>query len=185
VVRRVSQYRNVVIEDPAMRPATIRLLTVAALSVLAPACLAQSLPTTLGETLSGKPVVIADAVRGHIAVLVAGFSHEGGMATGDWIKAIRTDPAFAGVSVYQVAMLEGAPAFVRGMIKSGMKKGMPPEEQDYSVVLIQNQKLWEDYFGVTTDKDPYVVLIDSSGKVMWHGHGPVGNLEPQLKAALH
>jgi hypothetical protein len=66
-----------------------------------------------------------------------------------------------------------------------MKKGMPPEEQDYSVVLTQNQKLWEDYFGVTTDKDPYVVLIDSSAKVMWHGHGPVGNLEPQLKAALH
>ena len=168
-----------------MRLTTIRLLIVVALSLLAHECLSQALPTTPGETLSGKPVVIADAVRGHTAVLVAGFSHEGGMATGDWIKAIRADHAFAGVTVYQVAMLEKAPGFVRGMIKSGMKKGMPPAEQDYSVVLTQDQKLWENYFGATAGEDPYVVLIDTSGKILWHGHGPVSSLESQLKAALH
>ena len=52
---------------------------------------AQMMPTTAGETLSGKKIVLADAVRGHAAVLVAGFSHDGGMACGDWMKAIRAD----------------------------------------------------------------------------------------------
>jgi hypothetical protein len=49
----------------------------AALVMVTPACPAQSLPSTAGETLSGKPIVLADAVRGRTAVLVAGFSRQG------------------------------------------------------------------------------------------------------------
>jgi hypothetical protein len=77
--------------------------------VVVPACLAQSLPATPRETLSGKHVVLADAVRGHATILVAGFSREGGAGTGDWMKAIHADPAFANATVYQVAMLASAP----------------------------------------------------------------------------
>jgi hypothetical protein len=29
-----------------------------------------------------------------------------------------------------------------------------------------------------------VVLIDAEGKVLWHGHGAAGEVEPQLRAAL-
>ena len=168
-----------------MSPVIIRFFIAVVFGSVAHACLAQSLPTTPGETLSGKHVVVADAVRGHTAILVAGFSHTGGMATGEWIKRIRADDAFAGVTVYQVAMLGGAPGFVRGMIKSGMRKGMPAAQQDFSVVLTADQKLWEGYFNLSTDNDPYVVLMDASGKILWQGHGPAADLEPQLKAALH
>lgn len=159
-------------------------LAVAA-SISALQCAAQSLPVTPGETLSGKHIVLADAIKGHTAVLVAGFSHEGGMATADWIKRLHADNAFANVTIYQVAMLAGAPAFIRGMIRSGMKKGMTPAEQDTSVVLTEDQKLWETWFGVTTDKDPYIVLIDPSGKILWHGHGAAADLEPTVRDALH
>ncbi len=165
--------------------AILHFLALVAVGLGSSGCVAQSLPTTPGETLSGRHIVLADAVKGHTAVLVAGFSREGGMATGDWSKRIRADSAFSGVEVYQVAMLAGAPGFIRGMIRSGMKKGMSPIEQDFSVVLAEDQKLWETYFGVTTDKDPYVVLIDPSGKILWHGHGDAANLEPLVRAALH
>lgn len=168
-----------------MRSTILRFLTVGAMGILAIASLAQSLPTTPGETLSGKHIVLADAVRGHTTILVAGFSHEGGMATGEWMKRIRADNAFAGVTLYQVAMLAGAPSFIRGIIRNGMKKGMSPADQDAFVVLTEDQKQWETCFSVSTDKDPYVMLMDSSGKILWHGHGPAADLEPQLKAALH
>ena len=146
-------------------------------------CHAQAVPATTGETLSGKRIVLTDEVRGHSAILVAGFSREGGSATGAWIKALHGDSSLTGIAVYQVAMLAGAPAFIRGMIKSGMKKGVPPAEQEHFVVLTQDEKLWRTYFDVTNDKDPYVVLIDATGKVLWRGHGPSANLEPQLRAA--
>jgi hypothetical protein len=164
--------------------AIINFLALLALGVASCACVAQSMPLTAGETLSGKHIVLADAVHGYTAVLVAGFSREGGQATGDWIKQLHADTAFANVTIYQVAMLAGAPGFMRGMIRNGMKKGMPPAQQDFSIVLTEDQKLWESFFSVSADKDPYVVLLDPSGKILWHGHGAAANLEPLVRAAL-
>ncbi len=169
------------------RPAQclFQLCFAAAATIFSLPCAAQSLPTSAGETLSGKRIVLADSVKGHTAVLVAGFSREGGDGTGAWIKQLRADNAFAAATIYQVAMLAGAPGLMRGMIRNGMKKGTSPAEQNFSVVLTEDQKLWESFFGVTTDRDPYVVLLDTSGKILWHGHGAAANLEPLVRAALH
>jgi hypothetical protein len=59
----------------------LRFFCASLLTVIAPACVAQSLPATAGETLSGKRIVLSDAVHGHAAILVAGFSREGGAGT--------------------------------------------------------------------------------------------------------
>jgi hypothetical protein len=147
-------------------------------------CFSQGMPGTAGETLTGKRIVLADAARGHLTALVAGFSREGGTRCGDWVKAIHGDSALANVEVYQMSMLAGAPGLIRGMIKSSMKKGVPPAQQDHFVVLTQDEKLWRSYFDVSADQDPYIVLLDANGKVLWHGHGAAAKLEAQVKAAL-
>ncbi|MGO9936456.1 MAG: hypothetical protein ACLPH3_02180 [Terracidiphilus sp.] len=168
-----------------MLHAMLRFFSAAMAMIAVPACFAQSLPSTAAETLSGKPIVLADAVHGRTAVLVAGFSRKGGMVTGDWIKAIHADPAFANASVFQIAELAGAPGFMRGIIRSGMKKGLSVAEQDRFVILTGDEKPWRTFFDVTTDKEPYVVLLDAHGKILWHGHGYPANLETQMRAALH
>ena len=145
---------------------------------------AQELPRTAGDTLSGRHVVVADEVHGHTAILVAGFSREGGNGTGAWVKAIHGDSAMGGVAVYEIAQIAGAPSLIRGMIKSGMKKSVPATEHDTFVVLTQDDKPWRAYFGVGDDQVPYVMMIDANGKVLWRGHGTVGDQEPRLKAAL-
>ncbi|HEY1895143.1 MAG TPA: hypothetical protein VGG62_02675 [Terracidiphilus sp.] len=145
----------------------------------------QVMPGTAGETLSGKRIVLADQVRGHAVVLVAGFSREGGNGTAAWVKAIHADPALGSVSVYEIAEIAGAPSLIRGMIKSSMKKGVPPAEQDSFVVLTEDAKPWRSYFDVGDDQIPHVMLLDPSGKILWHGHGSASDLERQLKAALH
>jgi hypothetical protein len=149
-----------------------------------PSCRAQTLPSTAGETLSGDPIVLAQAVKGHPAILIAGFSRAGGNGTGDWVKAIQTDPTFAHTPVYRIAMLAAAPGFIRGVIRNGMKKGLSPSQQKDSVVLASDEPAWRNFFSVTTDGDPYVALLDAQGKMLWHGHGAAASLEPQLKAAL-
>jgi ATP10 protein len=156
-----------------------------AVSALIVQSFCQSMPLTTGETLSGKRIALAETVRGRTVALVAGFSREGGSSTAAWVKAMHSDHALKDVTVYQVAMLAGAPSLLRGMIKSSMKKGVAAAEQDNFVVLVQDEKLWRDYFDVSVDKDPYVLLIDASGKISWHGHGAAAELEPQLRAARH
>ena len=142
------------------------------------------MPTSVGETLSGKKIVLAEAVRGHRAVLVAGFSHDGGIECGDWMKAIRGDAALEGVDVYEIAMLEGAPGIFRGMIKSGMRKGMSSAEQERSVVLTQDDKAWEKYFEVSNEQEPQVMLLDAHGNVVWRGHGAARAVEAELRNAV-
>jgi hypothetical protein len=162
----------------------ITLLLVGAM-MLSRSSAAQDMPKTEGETLSGKHIVLATEVRGHPAMLVAGFSREGGNATGAWVRAIRADGALAGIPVYEIAQIAGAPGLIRGMIRSGMKKSVPAAEHDTFVVLTQDDKAWRTYFDVGDDQVPYVMLLDESGKVLWRGHGPAAELEPKLKAALH
>jgi hypothetical protein len=141
------------------------------------------MPATAGETLSGKRVVPADVVRGRAAVLIAGFSHDGGMRCSAWMKAVEGDPALKNTMVLELAMLEKAPGMFRGMIKSGMRKGASAPEQDRIVVMTQGQQLWEKYFGVAEDKDPYVVVLNGKGDVVWHGHG-AADMEPEARKAL-
>lgn len=154
------------------------------LLAIAVAAHAQTMPATAGETLSGHHIVLSQAVGGHQALLVASFSKDAGSSCGEWAKQARADAALAGVAVYELAMLGRAPGFIRGTIESGMRKGLPAPQQDQFVVLTQDEPQWRSYFGVTTDKDPWVVLIDSAGRVLWHGHGAPANLEPLLKDAL-
>lgn len=144
-------------------------------------CLSQTLPLTSGETLSGRRVLLAEAVRKQPAVIIAGFSKDAGPAWGDWATAVRADTVLARISVYQMAILEGASGLLRGIIKSSMRKDLSASEQDHFVVFTQDEKLWRSSFGVTADKDPWVVLIDATGQVRWRGHGATGYLEPLLK----
>jgi hypothetical protein len=144
----------------------------------------QEMPKTTGETLSGKHMVLAEEVRGHAAVLVAGFSREGGNGTGAWVKAIHADSALAGVPVYEIAQIAAAPGLIRGMIKSGMKKSVPAAEHDTFVVLTQDDKPWRTYFEVGDDQVPYVMMINEKAKILWRGHGSAADLEPQLKDAI-
>lgn len=147
-------------------------------------CGAQGMPSTEGETLSGHSLVLAQAVRGHVSIVIASFSREAGSGAEQWSKAARADSALAAATVYVAAMLGRAPGFIRGMVKSGLRKDVPVAAQDTFAVLTQDESLWRSYFGVTTDKDPYVVLIDANGQICWHGHGSAANLEPLLKGAL-
>ena len=145
---------------------------------------AQQMPGTGGETLNGKRVISAELVRGHETILVAGFSHDAGVQCGPWMKAIERDSALKDATAYELAMLEKAPGMVRGMIKSGMRKGTTPEERDHIVVMTQDQKEWEKFFDVKDRKDPYLLVLDGNGRVVWHGHGPAALLEPQLRSAI-
>jgi len=149
------------------------------------ACAAQTMPATSGQTLSGKRIVLPEAMRGHAAVFIASFSKQAGTAADAWAKGVRADSALNGVAVFEAAMLERAPGLIRKMVVASIRKQTPLALQDNYIVFSDDESQWRSYLGVTTDKDPWVFLFDASGKVLWHGHGASTGLEPLLKTALH
>jgi len=151
----------------------------------------QALPRMEGETLSGKPIVLPDAAHGKIALLAMGFSKKGGDRATEWEKRFKQDfGKDSNYAIYPVAELEDAPRLVRGMIKSGMRRGTPPSEQDQFVLLFQGSAEWKKFVGYAASDEAYLLLLNANGDVMWHGHGvlseagytPLGEAAKKLAA---
>jgi hypothetical protein len=71
--------------------------------------------------LSAQKLSFPAALAGKPAVCVFGFSKEAGDRTKEWMARLSKE----GINAWSVANLEGAPAPVRGMIRSSMRNGTP------------------------------------------------------------
>ena len=133
---------------------------------------AQSIPHTEAETLGGKKIVLPDAFGGHPAVLVIGFSRSGGDSAGRWARQLRQDLAEnKSVRLFSVAELQDAPKLTRGLIRHGMRGGVPQNEHDSFVLLYQDEEVWKKLAEFSDTNDAYVLLVDSGAVIRWHAHG--------------
>lgn len=132
-----------------------------------------SLPRIEGTSLAGTQVVLPDAANGKIAVLIFGFSHASKNAISAWADKLYADfgsrPDFA---VYQLPVLAGAPSWVRGMIVSSMKKGMPETRRGYFIPLVKGEGELKNLVGFKEADDAYLLTLDASGHIAHQGHGP-------------
>jgi hypothetical protein len=142
---------------------------------------AENLPVTPAETLTGQKLEFPTALAGKPAVCVFGFSKEAGDRTKVWMTRLSQD----GINAWSVADLQGAPALVRGMIRSGMRKGTPPQLLERSLILTRDEKAWKHAVESKHDNLPVVVLLDATGRVLWTYEGVFGD-EPyrELKTRL-
>ena len=133
---------------------------------------AQTIPHTEAETLSGKKIVLPDAFAGHSAILIIGFSRSGGDSAGRWGKEIRKDLADQKeVRIFSVAELQDAPKLARGLIRHGMRGGLPQNEHDSFVLLYQDEDVWKTLAGFSDTNDAYILLVDSAANISWRAHG--------------
>ena len=135
---------------------------------------AQSIPHTEAETLAGKRIVLPDAFDRHPAILVIGFSRSGGDSAGRWDKQLRKDLAGEkSVHIFSVAELQDAPKLARGLIRHGMRGGVPQNEHDSFVLLYQDEDVWKKLADFSDTNDAYVLLVDSAATIRWRAHGRV------------
>jgi hypothetical protein len=137
--------------------------------------LAQSLPATEGETLSGKPTTLARDVSGKPAVVVIGFSKASSSESAAWAKRLKGDASLAGMAVYQVAVLEEVPKLVRGMVKSSIRGSVPAADQGTFVMLFHDEAQWKELAHYKNADDAYVVVLDRSGTTRFTVTGAVAD----------
>jgi hypothetical protein len=151
---------------------TFRLATLlAAVSLLTFSSAAQQFPHLEEESLAGQKVILPASVSGKVAVLVLGFSRASSTPTGAWAKRAQEEfgknPGFA---LYQLAVIEEAPSFIRAMIISGMKKGMPEAQRAYVVPVVHQESELKKLVNFQQPDDAYIVLLDRSGAIVFHTH---------------
>jgi hypothetical protein len=153
----------------------------ALLATDSPLALAENLPVTPAETLAGQKIEFPTAVVGKPSVCVFGFTKEAGDRTKVWMTRLSQD----GINSWSIANLERAPALVRGMIRSSMRKGTPAPLLERSLILTKDENAWKQAVGAKQDNLPVVVLLDAKGSVLWTYEGLFGD-EPyrELKSKL-
>ena len=132
---------------------------------------AQQFPRLQEENLDGQQVVLPDAASGKVAVLVMGFSRASKTPTEAWAKRITSDfGRTSGFVLYQMPILEAVPKMFRGMIISGIKKGVPENQRPTFVPVVHNEDELKKLVGFKGEDDAYIVVLDRSGKIVYQAH---------------
>jgi hypothetical protein len=155
--------------------------TVVALTLV----LGAALPHTEAETLSGKKLVLPDAVQGHPTIVVIGFTKRSQSQTTAWsTQLIKDYAAEPRLQRYSIAVLDDVPGLIRGLVISGIRKSVPKEQQDNFVILTHDAKPWRDLAGITNADDAYVILFDTTAHVIAQTHGSVEEAYAPLQSEI-
>ena len=131
------------------------------------------MPTIEGESFTGRKVVLPDTARGKVAVLIFGFTKASKEPTSAWADKIQAEfGSHAGFEMYQLPVLEEVPRFIRGMVVSGMKKGVRENMRDHFVPILQHESELKKFVDYQAKDDAYLVVLDRSGHVVDQMHGP-------------
>jgi len=134
----------------------------------------EQIPKTTGESLAGQQVTLPDAVKGHASVVIVGFSKSSGDAVNEWDKRALKELGNT-ADVYQIAVLEDAPSFVRGMIKHAMKSATPADRQSHFLVVVKGEAELKKAASFSQADEPYVLVLNVSGEIVWKTHGAVSD----------
>jgi hypothetical protein len=151
-----------------------RLCRVTVLSLAAFVTIAhgETLPRLEEESLSGKQIVLPDAARGKTALIVIGFTKKSSHATQAWGQRFKKDfGSDQKYVVYPMAVLEDVPGFIRGMVTSGIRRGVPSGEQDRFVMLFHGEADLRHFVLFSGPDEAYLLLLDAKGEIRWRGHG--------------
>jgi hypothetical protein len=152
---------------------------------------APEMPKIEGESLAGLKVVLPDAAAGRVTVLIFGFSKASKVPTSAWASKLQADfrarPDFA---LYQLPVLEDVPRFVRKMVISGIKKGVPEGLRDHFVPILQGEAELKKVVHYQEPDEAYLVLLDRAGNLVRQGHGAPNDanyagLRGQIEALLN
>ena len=112
------------------------------------------IPEVHATSFSNEAVNLPEGLKGKVGVLVLGFSKNSREADSAWGKR-----------------LAAAPRMLRGMIVKSMKSSVPASEQARFVVILENEAAWKTVTHYGQPDDPYLLVVDSQGSVVWHTQG--------------
>jgi hypothetical protein len=130
------------------------------------------IPVAHGTSLAGTAVVLPDALKGKVGVLVLGFSHGSQQQVTNWGRLITADYGKApGFAYFEIPMLGGAPKMIRGMMIKSMGSSVPAAERPHFIPLTEDDKPWRAVAHYDKADDAYVLLVDGDGMVLWQAQG--------------
>jgi hypothetical protein len=119
-------------------------------------------------------MMLPDALKGRPALVIVGFSKSSQTSVKEWDTQARKQLGDT-FDVYQVAVIEDAPRFVRGMILHAMRGSTPAARQDHFLVVVKGQAELKKVAAFSESDVAYVLLLDGAAEIRWRTHGAVND----------
>jgi hypothetical protein len=130
------------------------------------------IPEVHATSFSNEAVNLPDGLKGKVGVLVLGFSRDSRDADSAWGKRLAADYRESSTVVYyEMPVLAAVPRMVRGFVVKSMKSSVPASEQTRFVVILENEAAWKAVTHFERPDNPYVLVVDSQGNVVWQTQG--------------
>ena len=153
--------------------------------LLAASAGAQGVPRVSGATLSGRAIVLPDAVRGKRAVFILSFTKGASGECRAWLNRLKSEyPSREVVPVYMLPVLEDVPKFVRGMVVRSIKKDIGAEGAEITVPVFSGESEWQKVVNYGKGNEAYVLVLGMDGRVKLVVHGGVDAGIAAVSAAL-
>lgn len=142
-----------------------------------------SFPSLQGQSLDEKDVSLPDVAQGRVCLVIMTFSKEAGERSRQWQERFVKDFSDESkVTSFSVAMLSDAPGFMRGMIRSSIRRGTQQALRPRTIIVTSDSKPWKQRLNLTNDKEVYLFLLNKQGQVAWMQHS---DLDLKLYADLY
>jgi hypothetical protein len=130
------------------------------------------IPEVHAISFSNESVNLPKGLKGKVGVLVVGFSRDSREADSAWGKRLAADYRESSTVVYyEMPVLAAVPRMVRGFVVKSIKSSVPASEQARFVVILENEAAWKTVTHYGRPDDPYLLVVDSQGNVMWQTQG--------------
>ena len=130
------------------------------------------IPEVHATSFSNGAVNLPEGLKGKVGVLVLGFSRDSRVADSAWGKKLAADYRESPtVLYYEMPVLAAVPRMVRGFVVKSIKSSLPASEQARFFVILENEAAWKAVTHYGRPDDPYLLVVDSQGSVVWQTQG--------------
>jgi hypothetical protein len=137
-----------------------------------PARVGTPLPSLPVETLSGHALQLPAAWPPEPVLLIAGFSRASHAPCRAWAQRWRREGP-ADLAVYQMAVIDDVPGWLRPMVARGIRKGVPEALHDRFLLVTERGEAWRKLAAYAEPDAAYLLLFDARHELRWQASTPL------------
>ena len=130
------------------------------------------IPSLRGTTFAGTLVVLPEALKGKVGVLVMGFSRSSQDSARAWGKRLAERyPAGSGVVYYEMPVVAGVPSLLREWVLGRIRQSVSVSAREHFLPIFDHEAEWKQATHEVSGKEVTVLVVDSLGGVRWRHQG--------------
>ncbi len=129
-------------------------------------------PRLVAETLSGRSLVLPDALENQLAIVALAFRRHAQSSVESWLNPVaRAYAEHPGITYYEIPLLAGGWRMISGFIDSGMRAGVAAERHDHVATYYGGSARLREQLHIHDLESAYIYLINQNGAVLWGASG--------------